>query len=129
VRRRRSLQRGRRSVRREAELREALTLRVRRRVRRDSTVSVNGTDYEVPYGYLATQLVTLATSLFDGTAPILELDGKKVPLAVVDAVKNGSAKRPPRRPTHERAFRPVDFDPSTTLEGGMEGDDDADLPG
>ena len=42
----------------EAELRAALTLRVRRRVRRDSTVSIDGTTYEVPLGYLAGQVVT-----------------------------------------------------------------------
>ena len=37
----------------EDELRAALTVRTRRRVRRDSTLSVGGVDYEVPLGYLA----------------------------------------------------------------------------
>jgi len=56
---------------REQELRAALTVRCRRRVRRDSIVSVGGTEYEVPLGHLAGQLVTVATSLFDGQAPVI----------------------------------------------------------
>lgn len=99
----------------EADLRAALTVTARRRVRRDSTVSVGGIDYEIPYGYLGGQVVTLATCLFDGTDPRLELDGKRVPLGRVDPVKNATRKRPPQRPTPERPHRSVDFDPGRTL--------------
>jgi putative transposase len=99
----------------EEALRAALTVRVRRRVRRDTTVSVGGTVYEVPLGYLAGQLVTIATSLFDGALPALELDNKRLPLRVVDPVSNGSKPRPPRRPTPARPAHPVDFDPGRTL--------------
>jgi putative transposase len=53
----------------EDELRAALTVRVRRRVRRDTTISVDGIVYEVPLGYLAGQIVTVATSLFDAAQP------------------------------------------------------------
>jgi putative transposase len=109
----------------EQDLRAALTVRTRRRVRRDTTVSVGGTTYEVPLGYLAGQVVTIATSLFDTTVPVLELDDKAVALRVVDPVGNATAKRPPRRPAPERAAHPVDFDPGRTL--AEEEDDDGDV--
>jgi hypothetical protein len=99
----------------EDDLRTALTVRVRRRVRRDTTVSVAGTTYEVPLGYLAGQVVTIATSLFDSKLPVLELDGKRIPLRVVDPVSNATTKRPPRRSAPERPSAPVDFDPGRTL--------------
>lgn len=99
----------------EAELRAALTLRVRRRVRRDSTVSIDGTTYEVPLGYLAGQVVTVATSLFDATDPVVELDGKRIPLAMVDPIANGKRRRPARTPAPERAGGPVDFDPGRAV--------------
>lgn len=111
----------------EDELRAALTVRARRRVRRDTTVSVGGTTYEIPLGYLAGQIVTIATSLFDGKLPVLELDGKSIPMHVVDPVSNGHAKRPPRRPPPERPAHPVDFDPGRTLatkDDEEDGDDD-----
>ena len=106
----------------EDQLRDALTVRARRRVRRDSTLSVGGVVYEVPLGYLAGHLVIVATSLFDGGAPTLDVDGKKVPLLVVDPTANSKRRRPPKRPLPDRPARPVDFNPGRTLEG--EEDDD-----
>lgn len=111
----------------EEQLRAALTVRTRRRVRRDTTVSVGGTAYEVPYGYLAGQLVTIATSLFDGKDPVIELDGKRIPLSVVDAVGNGKKGRPLRRPTPQRPTGPVDFNPGCTLDTAGEEDSDDDI--
>jgi hypothetical protein len=108
----------------EQELREALTVRQRRRVRRDSTLSLGGTVYEVPLGYLAGQIVTVATSLFDGAAPVVELDDKRIPLSVVDPLANGKKGRPRRRPGHEPAAAPVVFDPGRTLSIGSEEDGD-----
>ena len=109
-----------------AELRAALTVRTRRRVRRDSTVSVAGVVYEVPFGYLAGQIVTVATCFFDSATPVLELDGKTAPLRVVDPAANSKARRPPKRPAPGRANGPVDFDPGRTLDREEE-DDDGDL--
>lgn len=43
----------------EAALREALTVHVRRRVRRDTTVPLRGQDWEVGLGFLAGRVVTL----------------------------------------------------------------------
>jgi putative transposase len=107
----------------EEELRSALTVRVRRRVRRDCTLSVGGVVYEVPLGFLAGQIVTLATSLFDSKQPVLEYDNQRVPLCVVDPVGNSKKRRPPRHPAPLGPNRPVDFDPSVALL--TEEDDDA----
>jgi hypothetical protein len=46
----------------EKGLRVALTTRVRRRVRRDSTVSIGGKDYEVDGAHLAGRLVKWSTT-------------------------------------------------------------------
>lgn len=108
----------------EDELRAALTVRTRRRVRRDTTVSVRGTLYEVPLGYLAGHIVTIATSFFDDKVPALELDGKLIPLRVTEPTDNGKRRRPPRREAPARATRDVDFDPSVTLMTEPEEDDD-----
>jgi len=106
------------------QLKDALTVRTRRRVRRDSTLSLDGVQYEVPFGYLAGQVVTVATCFFESTTPVLELNGKTAPLHVVDPLANGKARRPAKRPAPERAKGPVDFDPGRTLD---EEDDDGDL--
>ncbi len=99
----------------EQELRDALTMRIRRRVRRDTTVNIGGDVYEVPLGYLAGHLVTIATSLFDSQEPTLELDDKRIPLVVVDPLHNATRRRPPRRPIPDKPAQPIDFDPGKTL--------------
>jgi transposase InsO family protein len=106
-----------------AQLSSALTVRTRRRVRRDSTLSLGGVLYEVPFGYLAGQVVTVATCFFESTTPVLELDGKTASLRVVDPTANAKTRRPPKRPLPDRAKGPVDFNPGRTLEE----DDDGDL--
>ena len=111
----------------EEELRAALTVRVRRRVRRDTTISVDGVVYEVPLGYLAGQIITVATSLFDSDQPMLELDGKRVALSAVDPTGNNKKPRPPRRPAPERPKNPVDFEPGRPLGTNSEEDDDGDI--
>lgn len=107
-----------------AELKSALTVRTRRRVRRDSTVSLGGVLYEVPFGYLAGQIVTVATCFFESTTPVLEIDGKTAPLCVVDPTANGKARRPAKRPVPDRAKGPVDFNPGRTLDEPEDDDDD-----
>ena len=106
------------------QLKSALTVRTRRRVRRDSTLSLGGALYEVPFGYLAGQVVTVATCFFDSTTPVLELDGKTAPLRLVDPKANGRTRRQAKRPAPDRAKGPVDFNPGRTLD---EEDDDGDL--
>lgn len=101
----------------EAGLRAALTVRVRRRVRRDSTVPLDGEDWELDQGFLAGQLVTVARCLVEpGEAPWVEHDGKRLPLHTVDPIKNAHRKRKPNRVT--AGARPpgkIPFDPPKAL--------------
>lgn len=84
----------------ETTLRDALTARVRRRVRRDTTVTLEGTDWELDQGFLAGRLVMVARYLIDvGEAPWVEYQGKRFPLHPVDPVRNAHRQRPPRRIT------------------------------
>lgn len=98
----------------EAKLREALMVRERRRVRRDTTVSILGTDYELDQGFLAGRVVTVAYSLLDGS-PWVEHEGRRLGLHVVDPLRNARRKRLPRRPGAAPAGAPVAFDPAGAL--------------
>ena len=100
----------------EAALRAALTTRVRRRVRRDTTVSIAGVDYELDGGHLAGRLVFLCRCLVDiGELPWAEFEGKRLALHPVDPIKNGRRKRP-RPPAHDERCRPHPaFDPPRAL--------------
>ncbi|WP_437733601.1 DDE-type integrase/transposase/recombinase [Sorangium sp. So ce1335] len=103
----------------EARLREALTLRQRRRVRRDTTVALRGQLFELDHGYLAGRVVTVAYCLLDEPlAPVVELEGQRIPLRPVDPVHNAHVKRPARRATSggaSAAGQPVAFDPGGAL--------------
>ena len=101
----------------EAGLRAALTVRVRRRVRRDSTLPLDGEDWELDQGFLAGQLVVVARCLVEhDEPPWVEHDGKRLPLHLVDAVRNASRKRGPARVTSEPKLPgKVEFDPPKAL--------------
>jgi transposase InsO family protein len=101
----------------EDQIRDALTVRARRRVRRDTTVSVDGVDWELDQGFLAGRVVTVARCLSDTTSPPwVEHEGKRLPLRPVDPVANSRRRRPPRRPERERSVdRHVPFDPPSAL--------------
>jgi transposase InsO family protein len=102
----------------EAALRAALTTRIRRRVRRDTTVSVEGVDYELDGGHLAGRLVFLCRCLVDvGEPPWAEFEGKRLTLHPLDPVRNAKRKRPPRRPpAHDESCAPHPaFDPPRAL--------------
>jgi transposase InsO family protein len=78
----------------EAKLREALTTRIRRRVRRDSTVAIGGKDYEVDGAHLAGRIVSLCRCLVDlDEMPWVELEGRRIEVHPVDAVKNSRRRR------------------------------------
>ncbi|HUR06659.1 MAG TPA: DDE-type integrase/transposase/recombinase [Nonomuraea sp.] len=91
---------GRRAERiTEDMLRDALTVREKRRVRKDTTVSVDGVDWEADQGFLAGRVVTVARSFAEpGAPPWVEHEGQKWPLHRVDAVANSRRSRPSRRP-------------------------------
>jgi len=101
----------------EKKLREALTTRVRCRVRRDTTVSSAGKIYELEQGHLAGRLVMLCRCLVDlDEKPWVECDGKVHELHQVDAVKNSRRARPPRKqPGSAPPDSPPHFDPSRAL--------------
>ncbi len=103
----------------EAKLRDALTVRERRRVRRDTTVSVLGKDWELDQGFLAGRVVSLAYSLLDGV-PWVEHEGHRLELHGVDPVANARRKRLPRRPG-QPPTRPTSFDPAQALLNAVTG--------
>jgi len=101
----------------EKKLRMALTVRVRRRVRRDSTLPLDGTDWEVDQGFLAGRMVTVARCLVEmNEPPWVEHEGKDLALRLVDPAKNARLRRGPRRPvTAGSSAKPVRFDPPKVL--------------
>lgn len=97
----------------EAKLREALAVRERRRVRRDTTVSVLGSIYELQQGFLAGKVVDVVYSwLDDPPHPEVEYEDKRYPLCLVDPVGNSRRVRSPRHPNHGEPSERVIFDPS-----------------
>jgi transposase InsO family protein len=101
----------------ERKLRDALTVRVRRRVRRDSTLPLDGGDWELDQGFLAGRLVNVARCLVDiNEPPWIEHEGKTLVLHPVDPLKNARRKRPPRGGAHAvPPEKPVSFDPPKVL--------------
>ncbi|HBQ12545.1 MAG TPA: transposase [Myxococcales bacterium] len=98
----------------ETMLREALTIRGRRRVRRDGTVSLGGVDFELDHGFLHGRVVTVARSLIDPSeAPWVEHEDRRLPLRVVDPVANG--RRPSKRKASKRTGLDTPFDPPGAL--------------
>jgi transposase InsO family protein len=99
----------------DARLRDALTVRARRRVRRDNTLAMDGQDWETDLHFLAGRLVTVARSLAEPDAPPwIEHEDRVYRLRPVDPVKN--AKRP-RSQKNLDAPHParVPFDPPRAL--------------
>jgi hypothetical protein len=98
----------------EDRLRDALTVRVRRRVRRDATVPLDGTDYEIDQGFLAGRLVTVARCLVDlSELPWVEHEGKRLSLHPVDPARNSRRKR--ARHPDRTSVNTVAFDPPKAL--------------
>jgi len=97
------------------ELWHALTVRAKRRVRGDGTLSVGGIDWEVDAGHLAGSKVVVARTLFDPKAPPwIETEERTYPLAPVDPLAN--ATRP--KTSKQRVRRGIDvipFDPAGAL--------------
>jgi putative transposase len=79
----------------ESALREALTLRLRRRVRNDTTLSIDGKLFELEQGYLAGHIVTVGSCLLDGSpaAPWAEYEGRRFPLFPCNPKQNSRRRR------------------------------------
>jgi putative transposase len=101
----------------EARLRQALTVTERRRVRRDTTISIDGVAWELDQGYLAGRIVTVVRCLADvDVSPWVEHEGKRLELHPVDPAKNARTKRKPRHPDGGApAGKTVRFDPPGAL--------------
>ena len=94
----------------DAMLEEALIVRARRRVRRDGTVPIAGTDFELDQGYLSGRVITVARSLLDPTTlPWVEHEDQRLELRPVDAQKN--AQRPAQKGAPRRSAKGVDAVP------------------
>jgi putative transposase len=80
----------------EKKLRDALTIHVRRRVRGDSTVPMDGDDWETDQGFLARRLVTVSRCMVDpAEPPWIEHEGVRHVLVPVDPRKNARRSRAP----------------------------------
>lgn len=99
----------------EEKLREALTVRGRRRVRRDGTVSLGGVDFELDQGFLHGRVVTVVRSLIEPTAaPWVEHEERRLPLRPVDAIANGQ-RRNKRKSSSKKTGLDTPFDPPGAL--------------
>lgn len=94
-------------------LRDALTVRATRRVKRDGTLAIGGIDWETDAGFLAGRKVTVKRTLFEPErAPWIEHEDQTFPLQPVNPVTNG---RTPRK-SPKRVRQKIDlipFDPAT----------------
>jgi len=99
----------------EKKLRDALTVHVRRRVRGDCTIPMDGVDWETDLGFLARSLVTVSRCMVDpADPPWIEREGKRHVLIPVDPKKNATRARSPvcRDLPHEAR---TPFDPTAAL--------------
>ncbi len=98
----------------EARLRGAMTVRKKRRVRNDSTLSHLGKDWEIRRGFFAKKLVTVAHCPLDSPViPWVEADDVIIALHAVRPVSNSHRERqkPPVNPPKKN----VDFNPPQVL--------------
>lgn len=97
----------------EARLREALTIRARRRVRRDSTLSFDGADWELDQLFLAGRIVDVRYCVATpNEPPWIEHEGERYTLHLVDPKRNARRRRvqvPSRKP------KVIPFDPAGAL--------------
>ena len=97
----------------EEKLREALTIRKRRRIRNDSTIGHDGRDWEVDGVFLSSSMVTVAHCLLDAPSkPWIEHERRRIALHPVDPVANASRRR---RVHAEPTVKNAHFDPATAL--------------
>jgi hypothetical protein len=99
----------------EMRLRAALTVHERRRVRRDSTLSMDGDDWETDLHFLAGRLVTVSRCMVDPEEPpYLEHEGKRFALHKVDPIANARRARSPSSLDTPHEAR-VPFDPTRAM--------------
>ena len=108
----------------EDRLRLALTTHEKRRVRNDTTISIDGTDWELDQGFLAGRVVTVGRNLVNpADPPWVEYEGKRLQLHPVDPTRNARKKRLPKRASGPAPAAPVPFDPNGPV-GARRSDED-----
>jgi transposase InsO family protein len=99
----------------EQKLREAFTVRERRRVNGDSTLSIGGTLYELDRPFFAGRTVSIVRCLLpNGGPPAVEHEGTALQLHPVDPTKNATRHRQPL-PAPTPKDSQLRFDPAGTL--------------
>lgn len=111
----------------EAALGAALTVRGRRRVRRDGTLDIGGTTFETRTGFLAGRVVTVARSLLDPTSdPWIEHENERYIVGRVDPEGNARRKNelsPTRQSGLDASFDPAGAVLASLLGRGLNGGD------
>jgi len=103
---------GRRTPVSDVMLREALVVHGKRRLRRDCTLSIAGSEFETDQGFLAGRLVTVARSLLDPSElPWIEYEKQRHVLLHVAPQKHGTRRKPRPR----RGIDSIPFDPPGAL--------------
>jgi putative transposase len=101
----------------ETLLRKALTIHARRRVRRDSTLPMDGSDWETDLHFLAGKLVTVSRCMVDPTEPPwIEHEGRIHVLHLVNPKANALKPRASScLDSAHPARKPIPFDPPKAL--------------
>jgi transposase InsO family protein len=105
----------------EAKIQKALEIREPRRVSQDNIVRIDGIAWELDQGFLAGKTVTVVRAMHTpGVPPVVELEGKLLPLHPVDPAHNAQRKRPAHRaPEPSKPARPAaNFNPIDALVQG-----------
>jgi putative transposase len=85
-------------------------------VRADSTLPMDGQDWETPVGFLARRLVTVSRCMIDpADPPWIEHEGKRHVLHPVDPCSNARRHRPPRACLDSPHEARTAFDPPKAL--------------
>ncbi len=102
----------------ETQLAEALTVVEKRRIRKDSTLSLDGVDYEVDASFLAGHIVVVKRCILPtAQGAWVEHDGRRLALRPVDAVANSHRKRATPTPPRQKSGVPFDPTNKTDKEG------------
>jgi transposase InsO family protein len=96
----------------ETQLTAALTVRARRRVRKDGTLDIAGVPWQLDQSFLAGCLVTVAVDMTGVEVPFVEHDARRYVLRPVDLVAAAKTRRKPRTPTADGS---LPFDPAGAL--------------
>ena len=99
----------------EKKLRQAFTVQERRRVHGDSTLSIDGTIYELDRPFFAGRTVSIVRCLLPNAGPpAVEHEGIHIPLHPVDPNRNATRTRQPL-PEPKPKDPQLRFDPAGTL--------------